>query len=131
LRGGLRTGGAAVKWILVAIVAAGTTLGDLLQSKAMKGHGEVHDFRPHAVLRTLLRVVRDPRIIGAVLGYTVAFAAFIKLLSISDVSFAVPATASSYVVETILGKYLLKERVTWQRWAGALLVAFGVALLSL
>jgi drug/metabolite transporter (DMT)-like permease len=120
-----------VRWILVAIVAAGTTVGDLLQSKAMKGHGEMHDFRPGAILRTLFKVVRDPRILASVMGYAVAFAAFFKLLSIADVSFAVPATASSYVVETVLAKYLLKERVGWHRWTGALLVACGVAMLSL
>ena len=61
----------------------------------------------------------------------VSFFAFIALLSVADLSFAVPATAVSYVLETVLAKYVLKERVTLVRWAGASLVACGVALLSL
>jgi uncharacterized membrane protein len=43
----------------------------------------------------------------------------------------VPATAGSYVLETVLAKYVLQEPVTMERWAGASLVACGVALLSL
>jgi len=43
----------------------------------------------------------------------------------------IPATAASYVLETALAKYILKEQITWKRWAGASLVAGGVALLTL
>ena len=43
----------------------------------------------------------------------------------------VPATAATYVLETILAKYLLREHVDWRRWTGATLVAGGVALLIL
>jgi len=53
------------------------------------------------------------------------------LVSVADLSFSVPATAFSYVLETILAKTILKEDVGWHRWAGALLVCAGVALLSL
>ena len=38
--------------------------------------------------------------------------------------------AQEPVFETVLAKYLLKEQVGWKRWAGAGLVACGVALLS-
>jgi uncharacterized membrane protein len=47
------------------------------------------------------------------------------------VSFAVPATAGSIVLETVLAKLILKEDVRWQRWFGAVVVACGVALLAL
>ena len=48
-----------------------------------------------------------------------------------DLSFAVPATAVTYVLETVLAKYVLKEHVNRLRWAGAGLVICGVALVSL
>jgi drug/metabolite transporter (DMT)-like permease len=53
------------------------------------------------------------------------------LLTIADLSFAVPVTAITYVLETVLAKYVLKEHVNWLRWAGASLVVSGVALVSL
>jgi drug/metabolite transporter (DMT)-like permease len=61
----------------------------------------------------------------------VSFFAFMALLSVAELSFAVPATAASYVLETILARYILKERISRKRWAGALLVACGVALIAL
>ena len=54
-----------------------------------------------------------------------------KLLTMADLSFAVPVSAVTYVPETILAKYVLKERVNGLRWAGASLVICGVALVSL
>jgi drug/metabolite transporter (DMT)-like permease len=97
----------------------------------MKSHGEVRDFRPGAIRRVAGRVLRNWRLTAALACYAVAFFTFMRLMSIAPVSFAVPATAVSYVIETVLAKYVLKERVTWRRWAGAALVASGVALLGL
>ena len=49
----------------------------------------------------------------------------------SDVrSFAVPASAVTVVFETLLARYILKERVDIKRWIGAGLVACGVWLLA-
>jgi uncharacterized membrane protein len=53
-----------------------------------------------------------------------------KLLSIADLSFAVPVSAASVVLETVLARLLLKEKVNPLRWAGAVCVACGVALLA-
>jgi uncharacterized membrane protein len=61
----------------------------------------------------------------------ISFFAFMALISVADLSFSVPATAASYVIETLLAKAVLKEDVSVRRWAGALLVCAGVALLSL
>jgi len=120
-----------MKWLLVAIIAGATTISDVMQAAAMKRHGEIHDFRPGAIGRLLALLARNKLVVGSIAAMTISFFAFIALLSIADLSFAVPATAASYVLETALAKYLLKERITLGRWAGALLVACGVAMLSL
>jgi drug/metabolite transporter (DMT)-like permease len=120
-----------MRWLLVALIAATTTLSDVLQAAAMKRHGEIRDFRPGALGHLLALLVRNKLIVASVAAMTVSFFAFIALLSVADLSFAVPATAASYVLETVLAKYLLKEPVTLERWAGASLVACGVALLAL
>jgi drug/metabolite transporter (DMT)-like permease len=66
----------------------------------------------------------------AVFFMAISFFAFMKLLSVADLSFAVPVTAASVVIETILAKLVLKEHVSPLRWAGAISVAIGVALLA-
>ena len=45
--------------------------------------------------------------------------------------FAVPVTAVTYVFETMLAGWVLKEHVNPTRWAGACLVIGGVVLVSL
>jgi uncharacterized membrane protein len=42
----------------------------------------------------------------------------------------VPATVGSFVLETLLARFVLKESIDARRWAGACLVACGVALLA-
>lgn len=120
-----------MKWILVSVIVAATTAGETLQTIGMKRHGEIHDFRPGALGGALARIARNWHVIVSVALMAVSFFSFMKLLSVADLSFAVPATAASYVLETILAKYILKERVSGRRWAGAAMVACGVALLAL
>jgi drug/metabolite transporter (DMT)-like permease len=120
-----------MNWLLVAIIVAATTTKDILQAAAMKRHGEIDDFRPGAVGSLLRLLARNRNIVLSVIFSGISFFAFLRLVSTADLSFAVPATAASYVLETVLAKYLLKERISPARWAGACLVACGVALLSL
>ncbi len=119
-----------MKWLLVAIIVACTTVGEVLQAQGMRAQGEVNDFRPGALGRVLTAMARSRVLIASVGCMAVSFFTFMTLLSVADVSFAVPATAASYVLETLLAKWVLKERITPRRWAGASLVACGVALLS-
>jgi drug/metabolite transporter (DMT)-like permease len=119
-----------MKWLLIAVIVAATTTGDVLKAHGMKQHGEIHEFGLSALRRFLAMLARNEVIIASVGCMAVSFFAFMALLSIADLSFAVPATAITYVLETILARYVLKERITWVRWMGAYLVACGVALLA-
>jgi drug/metabolite transporter (DMT)-like permease len=119
-----------IQWLLVAVIVASTTVGDILQSLEMKRHGEIHDFRPGGLWAKIVELGQRPFLIWAVVCMAVSFFSFMLLLSIADLSFAVPATAASYVVETVLAKVILREHVNHLRWAGALLVAGGVVLLA-
>jgi drug/metabolite transporter (DMT)-like permease len=120
-----------MKWILIAIIVAATTVGEVLQAMGMRHHGEIHDFRPGAIGRAAAVLAQNRFVIGSVFAMAVSFFAYMGLLTVSDLSFAVPATAVTYVLETVLAKYVLQERVSWLRWAGASLVICGVALVSL
>lgn len=116
-----------MKWLLVGLVVTATVVADVLQSREMKRHGEIGGVSTG----TLVSVLRRPLLITAIGAMAVSFFAFMKLLQTADLSFAVPATAASYVIETVLARYVLNERVDSRRWTGALLVGGGVALLAL
>ena len=120
-----------MKWILIAIMVAATTASEVMQAMGMRRHGEIRDFRPGAIGRALALMARNRFVIGSIVCMAASFFAFMKLLAATDLSFAVPVSAVTYVLETVLAKYLLKEHVNWLRWAGASLVVCGVALVSL
>lgn len=120
-----------MKWALVALIVTCNAAGDLLNSAGMKRHGEVKDFRPRGIARLVAAVVRNRYVISGIVLMGVAFFALISLMSISELSFAVPATASSYLIETILARVVLGEHINRTRWIGAALVTAGVALLDL
>jgi drug/metabolite transporter (DMT)-like permease len=119
-----------MKWVFVGIVVAATVAGEVLQAAGMRRHGEVRDFRPGAIGRAMAALARNRFVIMAVAAMAVSFFANLGLLSVADLSFAVPATAITCVLETVLAKYVLKERVNGLRWVGASLVVCGVALVS-
>jgi drug/metabolite transporter (DMT)-like permease len=119
-----------MKWLMIGIIVAATTVGEILQAAGMRRHGEIRDFRPGALGRAMAVLARNGFVIGSVLAMAISFFAYEGLLTVSELSFAVPATAITCVLETILAKYVLKERVDRMRWAGACLVICGVALVS-
>ncbi len=120
-----------MRWLLVWIIVLATTAGNVLQALGMRHHGEIHDFRVGALGKVAAALSRSRFIIASVVAMAISFFAFMALVSIAELSFAVPATAITYVLETIFAKYLLKEQVSAKRWAGVLLVAAGVSLLTL
>jgi drug/metabolite transporter (DMT)-like permease len=120
-----------MKWLLIALVVIPGTIADLLNTMGMKSIGEVCDFRPYAILRLIASLARNPYVAVGVLAMAISFFSLMALLSIADLSFAVPATASSYILETALAKYILKEQIGWRRWVGAWLVGCGVLLVAM
>jgi uncharacterized membrane protein len=113
--------------LLLVVVTLGTG-GELCLARAMKQVGEVRDFRPATLGRTIivaLRVRWTWLSLTLLVGY---LCALLALLSVHNVSAVVPMTALSYVVGAVGGKFFLGERVTLARWLGVCLVCAGVTL---
>lgn len=120
-----------MRWLLVLVIVACNTVGDLLNAFGMRRHGHVRDFHPSGLRRLIHSLAQNTYVLGGILAMAISFFALLSLLSIAELSFAIPATSASYLLETVLAKFLLKEDIHWQRWLGAGLVACGVGLLSL
>ncbi|HXE14134.1 MAG TPA: DMT family transporter [Bryobacteraceae bacterium] len=119
-----------MKWVWVLVTVLSGTIGDLVSAKGMSLHGELDDFRPRGLVRIMRYVVTHPLVAGGIFCNAIAFFSFMALLSVSDLSFAVPVTASSYILKTVCAKWYLNERITWRRWAGVVMVAIGIVLIS-
>ena len=118
-----------MKWMLLTIIVVSTVVADLLQSYEMKRSGE-QSVGARGLARLLRLTLSRRYLMLAILCMAVSFFAFMALIQIAPLSFAVPASAASLVLETLLAKLLLNEAVGKRRTAGALLVLGGVLLLA-
>ena len=116
-------------WVLVIVMVLATTLSDLLQSFEMKRAGE-QSIGARGVGRLLRMIVERRYLLLSIICLAFSFFAFMALVQSAPLSFAVPASAASFILETALAKILLKEHIGARRAAGALLVLCGVVLLG-
>ena len=119
------------KFIYFFMIVVAGTLGELCVSRAMKQVGEVHDFRPAAIVKVIGRALRVKWMWIGVGMMTLAFFSLLAVLSVEKVSFVVPVTALSYVAGALGGRFFLGERITLRRWTGIALVCIGVTLVFL
>jgi drug/metabolite transporter (DMT)-like permease len=117
-------------FFLFIVVVVGTG-GELCVTRAMKVVGEVHDFRPAALIRFVLRAMRVGWMWIGIGMMTLAFFSLLAMLSIENVSFVVPVTALSYAAGALGALLFLHERISRQRWLGVLIVCIGVTLVWL
>jgi drug/metabolite transporter (DMT)-like permease len=118
-----------MKWALLAVVVATTVASDLLQSHEMKLAGDRTGSAEG--LWQIVRLIQQRRFLILAIGLmAISFFAFLALVQTQPLSFAVPASAASFILETILAKYLLGEQVGKLRAAGAVLVFGGIILVA-
>jgi len=114
--------------LFLAITVLANTGGEISLTRAMKDVGEIKNFKLSALLIVFKRAFRSGWMRLAIGLLAVGFFSLLVLLSWADVSFVIPATASTYVVGGLGAKSLLGERLSPARWAGIVLVSVGVAL---
>ena len=119
-------------WSGIALLVLASTAGDALTSKAMKQVGHVGElYRARGLARTLTRVLGNPTLWIGVIFMAISFFALLFSLSWGDVSLVGPASASlTFIANAVTAKLFLHENVDHRRWAAAVLVAAGVALVA-
>src|SRR6516225_12337430 len=115
-------------FILFFLIIMSGTGGELCVSRAMRGMGEVHDFRPKSILAFVLRGLAHPWMWVGVAMMAVGFFSLLAILSFRDVSFVVPVSALSYAAGAYGAQAFLGERITRHRWLGIGIVTLGVTL---
>jgi uncharacterized membrane protein len=118
-----------MKWELVSVTVAATVVSDLLQSFHMKRAGG-QSVSARGLARLARLAVRNRYLLLSLILLAASFFAFLALVQAQPLSFAVPASAASLSLETVLARVVLREDVDSRRWTGALLVLAGVALLG-
>jgi transporter family protein len=113
--------------LFIGIAVLANSFGNLMLAIGMD---RMPAFTHVPLLHYLLELLANPFLLpGAGLSAVYTFAQ-LSLFSWADLSFVVPCTASSYILSTILGEFVLGEKVHIGRWMGVLLIFAGVALVA-
>ncbi len=118
-----------MRWLLLSVIVVCTVLSDLLQSRAMKQSGE-QQMGARGLAALLKVIARRKALLTSIFLMAVSFFAFMALIQREPLSFAVPASAATLILETLLAKWVLREPVGTRRFAAAAFVLGGVVLLS-
>ncbi|GAC1659339.1 MAG: EamA family transporter [Acidobacteriaceae bacterium] len=121
----------ALTWMIIFLVAAFSTAGDVLMARAMKEIGDLDTIRQRSGLKGAIKVVvTSPRFMVGLFCMAAAFYSVLTAVSLADVSLVAPAAAAlTFLSNAIIAHLYLKEAVTKRRWASAALICCGVYLL--
>ena len=104
-------------WLFVALVVVSNTVGNFLLGIGMKQPST-------GLLASLLNVW----VIAGILLLIFWTLTRMTLLSWADLSYVLPVTSIGYVLNALMAYAFLNEALSWQRWAGTVLITGGAAL---
>jgi drug/metabolite transporter (DMT)-like permease len=110
--------------ILVALVVVTNVLGNVCLSHGMHEVGRIVSASP----LDYVRAFANPWNALGICVLVIWMLSDLALLSRADLSFVLPVTASAYVLVALMGHFLLHDRISWERWAGIVLITIGVVL---
>ena len=113
-----------VKWLPLFILGAvlqGAT--QLCLKKGAQRHQDVQG------IRYMLNVVRNKWVIIGVLIYLLEMVLWVVLLMYIPLAIAFPLTGIQEVIMILFAAFVLKESVSRMEWAGAFLIAMGIAFI--
>jgi uncharacterized membrane protein len=112
-------------YILTAIVVVTNVVGNIALSRGMRNMS-VLSWSPLPYLHAIL----NPWVTIGVVILTVWMITDLALLSLADLSYVLPVTSSAYILIAIAGHFALGEDISLLRWAGIIVITFGVILVG-
>lgn len=119
---GPRNGRKTLSLVLLVIVT--NVIGNVALSRGMHQVGRIVSASP----LDYVRAFSNPWTAAGICILLIWMLSDLALLSRADLSFVLPITASAYVLVAFLGRVVLHDRISWERWIGILLITGGVIL---
>ena len=111
-------------WALTVVVVLANVLGNFSLSWGMKHTSEA--LTPLGIVKAVF----TPWVLLGIALLVVWLLSRLTLLSWADLTFVLPVTSIGYVLATAMGKLFLAEQISWERWAGTLLIVAGTAMVG-
>jgi drug/metabolite transporter (DMT)-like permease len=110
--------------VVASVVILSNVLGNSSMSWGLKSRAARLAYSPLDYLEALF----NPWVLLGVSLLVLWTLSRMALLSWADLSYVLPITSLGYVLTALVGRVFLLEQVSWQRWAGILLIVVGVCL---
>ena len=113
--------------IFITLVVISNTLGTVLLGRGMS---RMPEFAPSGIFSYIALFLTNPWIVFGVLLLVVWMVAQLSMFTWADLSYVLPVTAGYYILTALLSRLFLDERISPTRWAGIVIISFGVLLVS-
>jgi drug/metabolite transporter (DMT)-like permease len=125
------SGGLHLKtFALICVMVVFGPLGDAILKLGMKNVGEISDWSPSNLAHLFVAVFTSGMIWLGIASLFTFFIAFTVVLSWADYSYVQPASSFAYGLVALLGHFMLGETISAMRWAGILIICFGVLIVG-
>jgi len=111
---------------LLAAFVVLRAFGNLALAFGTKHFSEALALNPLSYLRAMV----SPFVATGVAMLILAMLLRMAVLGLADLSFVLPLTAIGYVFAALLGRFILHEQVSPQRWLGTALIFIGAAIVG-
>ena len=122
--------GLAFILFLIALTSVCDTINQLFLKSAINSlvspRGNVK-----AVLKFVIRLILIPRVWISFFFSVISLCIWLFVLSQADLSFAFSADSMHYIFIAVVSRFILKEKVSFKRWLGIVLIVVGIMLVSL
>jgi multidrug transporter EmrE-like cation transporter len=117
---------------VIAVIVLAATAGDVLMAKAMRHVGDLDAIKARDGFGgAVAAVLKSPLLGPAIVFMALSFFSLLLALDHADLSLVGPASASlTFATNALAARIFLKENVNRRRWAAAICVCAGVALLT-
>lgn len=112
--------------MILGLVALGAPLGDTCLSRGMTSLPPISLSHP----LSLVNAIFTPWIGAGIVLLIGFFASYLTALSWADLTYVLPATAFGNVIVALFARFWLHETISWQRWAGIVLITVGVGFVT-
>jgi drug/metabolite transporter (DMT)-like permease len=112
--------------MILGLVALGAPLGDTCLSRGMTSLPPISLAHP----LSLVNAIFTPWIGAGIVLLIGFFASYLTALSWADLTYVLPATAFGNVIVALFARFWLHESISWQRWAGIVLITVGVGFVT-
>ena len=117
------------KWKVFAILGVAVILAALGEALAAKGMKATHQEQA-GVLMQIKAALGDWHVLAGTLLMIGYVGLYVYTLGLTELSFALPLSASSYLLGALLSKFYLHEDIKPARWIGTTIIIVGVLVVA-